>query len=376
MKVLSTILLLASFLLSSSLSAQTFFYFEELTVIPAEPAAGENVCINISGQKSTPCVETITADASVTGNEILVDLCFMDNICIQILDPWDTTLCVGSLAPGDYTISLGGCFHSGIGEQFEFSVGNPQVPVANFSQSLSEGCGLLQVEFENLSENADLFLWTFGDGNTSDQENPTHLYDQPGLYDVSLEATNSGTNLTNTYTLEEAVIVYELPEIDLGADTTITTTDNLNLNAGSGFIIYNWSTGATTSSIDIAAGDLAPGAYTYAVTVTDENNCMTSDNITVTVEMVDQTREWSASYAVLLAPNPAGEKAQLSWETGPDPIREVRLLNTRGQLLSVYAVRDHQQQLELSLDGLPDGLYYIQLTSGRRQFYRKLMKQE
>jgi PKD repeat protein len=376
MKVLSTILLISGLMISSHISAQTFFYFEELTVIPAEPAAGEDVCINISGQKSTPCVEVITANAAVAGNEILVDLCFMDDFCIQVLDPWDTTLCVGSLAPGDYTISLGGCSHSGIGEQFEFSVGDPQAPVANFSQSLSEGCGLLQVAFENLSENADIFQWTFGDGNTSDQENPTHLYDQPGIYDVSLEATNSGTNLTNTYTLEEAVIVYELPEIELGADTTITTADNLSLDVGTGFMTYSWSTGATTSSIEIMAGDLTPGTYTYSVTVTDENNCMTSDNITITVEMVDQTQDWSTSYAVILAPNPASTEVQVSWNTDPNPVNEIRLFNASGQLLRVYSVPDNQHQLNLAIDHLADGLYFIQLTSGQGQFYRKLMKQE
>ena len=39
----------------------------------------------------------------------------------------------------------------------------------------------------NLSKYGDTYLWDFGDGNTSGDENPTHLYTAVGTYDISLE---------------------------------------------------------------------------------------------------------------------------------------------------------------------------------------------
>ena len=46
------------------------------------------------------------------------------------------------------------------------------------------------VQFTNLSDNYDSLLWTFGDGNTSTEENPLHLFTEPGDYEVVLEVTN------------------------------------------------------------------------------------------------------------------------------------------------------------------------------------------
>ncbi len=42
--------------------------------------------------------------------------------------------------------------------------------------------------FENQSEEAESYQWSFGDGNTSIEENPTHEYLQSGNYEVLLTA--------------------------------------------------------------------------------------------------------------------------------------------------------------------------------------------
>lgn len=49
----------------------------------------------------------------------------------------------------------------------------------------------LTVEFDNLTTLADSYLWDFGDGMTSDFENPTHSYSTPGTKTVTLTAYNN-----------------------------------------------------------------------------------------------------------------------------------------------------------------------------------------
>lgn len=44
--------------------------------------------------------------------------------------------------------------------------------------------------FSNSSQGATRYLWDFGDGSTSSEQNPQHMYAQPGTYDVTLVATN------------------------------------------------------------------------------------------------------------------------------------------------------------------------------------------
>jgi PKD repeat protein len=45
--------------------------------------------------------------------------------------------------------------------------------------------------FTNLSKASLDFEWDFGDGNTSNEEAPKHVYEVPGIYEASLTATNS-----------------------------------------------------------------------------------------------------------------------------------------------------------------------------------------
>lgn len=48
--------------------------------------------------------------------------------------------------------------------------------------------------------------WSFGDGNTSEDRNPVHVYDETGTYEVSLTVTDNG-GLTHTFTSELTVSV-------------------------------------------------------------------------------------------------------------------------------------------------------------------------
>ncbi len=71
--------------------------------------------------------------------------------------------------------------------------------------------------FTNLSENADTYLWDFGDGNTTTDINPVHQYSEPGTYEVSLYITNAelGCNDTITY----PIILHPNPDTRINGDT-------------------------------------------------------------------------------------------------------------------------------------------------------------
>jgi len=62
-------------------------------------------------------------------------------------------------------------------------------PVANFSLEGEEQV-LSPIVFDNQSENATSYEWDFGDGNTSELAEPSHIYRQSGNYTISLKAIN------------------------------------------------------------------------------------------------------------------------------------------------------------------------------------------
>lgn len=46
------------------------------------------------------------------------------------------------------------------------------------------------VQFSNCSSNGENYVWHFGDGSTSTEESPTHTYQRPGIYEVTLSASS------------------------------------------------------------------------------------------------------------------------------------------------------------------------------------------
>ena len=65
------------------------------------------------------------------------------------------------------------------------------LPVVDFAATSTLSCDGT-VAFTDLSANEpDSWLWNFGDGNTSTQQNPVHTYTNSGTYTVQLTATNS-----------------------------------------------------------------------------------------------------------------------------------------------------------------------------------------
>lgn len=72
---------------------------------------------------------------------------------------------------------------------FEWQVPNIP-PVADFIASPTVSCSG-DIQFTDQSTNSPTsWLWDFGDGNTSTQQNPTHSYTTTGTYTVTLTATN------------------------------------------------------------------------------------------------------------------------------------------------------------------------------------------
>ena len=81
-----------------------------------------------------------------------------------------------------------------------------QKPVSNFEFEIPTGEAPAEIAFKNTSENADTYYWTFGDGYSSTDENPTHKYNFSGTYNVTLSSYKDGKEAisTKSFTLREA----------------------------------------------------------------------------------------------------------------------------------------------------------------------------
>ncbi len=77
----------------------------------------------------------------------------------------------------------------------------PPPPVtADFSATPTSGPAPLTVQFTDASAGATGWFWSFGDGATSTEQNPSHEYAYAGTMSVILIASIGGANYTATKT--------------------------------------------------------------------------------------------------------------------------------------------------------------------------------
>jgi PKD repeat protein len=99
--------------------------------------------------------------------------------------------------PGMYTVSLsidgpGGTDIEIKRDCITVSIPAP-VPVAIFSTLKTNGIIPMEVRFENHSTGVITSCkWNFGDGETSSEKKPIHIYNISGTYTVTLETTGPG----------------------------------------------------------------------------------------------------------------------------------------------------------------------------------------
>ncbi|ACU64315.1 DUF7948 domain-containing protein [Chitinophaga pinensis] len=85
-------------------------------------------------------------------------------------------------------------------------------------------CVPATIEFQNTTSGGETFSWNFGDGGTSTDVNPVHIYNTPGVYTVTMQAVDNNTcNRTDDTSM--VITVFAPPTADFTYSPT-TPTEN------------------------------------------------------------------------------------------------------------------------------------------------------
>ena len=99
---------------------------------------------------------------------------------------------------GTFTVRVEGLDDSGaVISSIEQGIEVNNTPIADFEVMTTDR----EVTFSNLSDGANQFRWTFGDGNTSEEAEPIHQYDSSGVFTVELTASNECGSVTTSQTV-------------------------------------------------------------------------------------------------------------------------------------------------------------------------------
>src|SRR6185436_11987289 len=131
-------------------------------------------------------------------------------------------------------------------------------------------CTGTPVNFSDLSVDQSLitdWLWNFGDGTTSANQNPDKTYSTSGNKRVTLTVTDL-EGCTDTYSININVNALPSPgTITPPGPLAICGNGTVSLTAPAG-VSWNWTSGEVTQGTDISS------AGNYSVEVTTSNNCV------------------------------------------------------------------------------------------------------
>lgn len=121
----------------------------------------------------------------------------------------------------------------------------PIIPIANFKYELGKNG---EVKFTNTSQNANNYIWEFGDGESSSEINPVHIYKTENNYKIKLKV-NSIENIKDEITQEVNVNNF-IPEASFEyslGDNGLIKLKNTSINSKN----FTWSFGDGSNSNEV-----------------------------------------------------------------------------------------------------------------------------
>ena len=239
-------------------------------------------------------------------------------------------------------------------------------PVADFEADVETACQNSDINFTDLSTNLpDEWLWDFGNSETSDVQNPTYAYPAAGTYTVSLRATNSEGNDTETKTNYITVSIPETPTISAnGNDLTASSATSGD---------YQWyldgvAIPGATNSTHTAVED---GSYT--VVLTDVNGC--SEESDAEVISLTAVFDNALSDAITVYPNPVRELLTINFSNTDIQGLSISLLDVAGKTL-IKQEDVARQIITMDVSQLSAGVYLLKIRNeGGRIAIKEFVKE-
>jgi gliding motility-associated-like protein len=229
-------------------SYANFGIYEVKMIISRLNACGKDTLSNII-RVLGPTPNIISADTICLGSSLTINAAPTSGTYTWSTGATSQSITVAPTVTTSYWVYIEDSLCRGKPDTITVYVSNP---IADFS--FAEECVGDSVRFNNLStsglDSIVTYLWNFGDGNTSAEINPVHLYTTAGNFNVTLSIT-SELGCTNTKTMQlvnHAIPVAAFTTQNVCEGTATQFNDGSTISQGS-INTWNWSFGDGGNSI-------------------------------------------------------------------------------------------------------------------------------
>jgi gliding motility-associated-like protein len=170
----------------------------------------------------------------------------------------------------------------------------------DFSANMTDACVQSPVSFMDLSTSSstiDSWVWDFGDGNSSTQQNPSHSYTSAGIYTVILTAFSS--NLAISEVKQNYIQVLPLPQPSFhfsGSTCSIPANISFTNVQPNNNAIYSWEFGnGQTSQLQNPTNILYNTEGIFQITLSVQDISSGCEN---TISQNIQTNNFQSSFTI------------------------------------------------------------------------------
>jgi PKD repeat protein len=243
---------------------------------------------------TSTCVNELVSfeDASTTNTGIIEQWIwnFGDQSPEIIVDfPDDPNVNHTYTGPGNFVVTLTVVNSNGCEASTSQTIQITPAPIAAF---VIQGglCAESPVNFIDLSQEAGggaitSWDWNFGDGNSSDLQNPVHSYDAPGTYTVTLTAYNESGCASNTF--EATITINQAIQVEIDDSNLFACADEpyqfTAISADAVFWFWDFGDGNTSTEQNPQHAYATSGAYFVTLTGTSMNGCSNTDEVMLIV---------------------------------------------------------------------------------------------
>jgi len=195
----------------------------------------------------------------------------------------------------------------------------PPQPIAAFVPDIDTACAPLVVSLTNNSVYGDSYFWEFDDGTTSTDFEPSHTYNEAGLYQIKLTVTGEGGEAYAFHTME----VFVLPYLDFFVEPDLVMLPDeivKSFNLSQYGTLYQWDfgDGSTYYAKDTSHLYTLPGVYDVRLNAWTEHGCTAT---MVIPEAVTVIAEGSIDFPNAFKPNPSGPTG--GWYNPKENLNEI-----------------------------------------------------
>ncbi|HQQ93716.1 MAG TPA: PKD domain-containing protein [Bacteroidia bacterium] len=208
------------------------------------------------------------------------------------------------------------------------------------------------------------YLWNFGDpssgtANTSTSSSPTHIYASLGTYTAQLIVYNACGNDT----LSQVLNISNIGPVPSVAGPSLICKGDRYTYSASGGNTYNWSTGASTSTVS-----LNPTVTTVYTLTATQNGCSVAKVFTVNVNPCLGIEAQSQGAGFSLYPNPVQDVLKIH----SGRACHLRVSDMQGREVLSQDLQAGENSLNTA--GLAQGFYTLQFSDAGRTWWMKLVK--